>query len=72
MMSAEGVDATLDVGAGAVLAGYVGEGDDAGDSFTGDGVAFFVFAFGGDFSSDVRGVAVRGDVRLTEVGGEVE
>ena len=71
-MPAEGVDATLDVGAGAVFAGCVGEGDNAGDSCAGDGVAFFMFAFGGHFSSNVRGVAVRGDVRLAEVGGEVE
>ena len=72
MVPAKGIDAALNVGAGAVLAGRVGEGDDAGDGLAGGGVSFLVPAFGGVFSRDIGGVAVRRDVWLAEAGGEVK
>ena len=71
-MATEGVNAALNVGAGAVFAGGVGEGDDAGDGFAGNDVSLLVFTLGGFFFGDVCGITIWSDVRIAEAGGGVE
>ena len=72
VVAAESGDAALDVGPGAVLAGSVGEADDAGNGFTGVGVLVGVLAGLGGFDGRVGEGTVGVAVGLGEVAGEGE